>query len=320
MICKFFVFTLIIRIFNRWLIEAKNGHPMKKATAFPIICFLLINLQLQAQNGEEIFKSNCSSCHTIGKGKLVGPDLSGVYKTKNADWLGKFIRSSQGMVKSGDPDAVALFNEFKIPMPDNNLTDQQINSIIDYIRQTDQASPKTAEKAKPAAESGAVASDSTKAAPDSTKVTAATDSIPVTDKDVQTGRSYFYGKTTFANGAAPCISCHNIDDGSLMGGGRLARDLTGAYSRLGAAGITAILMNPPFPAMKSAIPTKLTNEEISSLNSLLKSSSQTSTYMMSFPSGIIFFVLGFMIAMFLVVFLFIAYNGRKIPEGNILNK
>jgi mono/diheme cytochrome c family protein len=292
---------------------------MKKATAFAIINFLLITLQIHAQNGAELFKSTCSSCHTVGKGKLVGPDLSGVYNTKNAEWLTKFIRSSQAMVKAGDPDAVALFNEFKIPMPDNNLTDQQISSIIDFIKQTDGASQNTAGQSKAPSDSNAAAADSTRAAPDSTTVAVA-DSVPVNDKAVQTGRSYFYGKTLFANGAAPCISCHNIDDGSLLGGGKLARDLTGAYSRLGAAGITAILTNPPFPAMKSAIPGQLTNEEISSLNSLLKSASQTSTYMMSFPSGIIFFVLGFMIAMFLVVFLFIVYNDRKIPEGNVLEK
>jgi hypothetical protein len=248
----------------------------------------------------------------------VGPDLSGVYNTKSMDWLKSFIRSSQGMVKSGDKDAVALFNEFKIPMPDNNLTDQQITSIIDFIKQTDQASPKAAQKGKAPADS-TVASDTTVATADSTRAAPA-DSISVADKDVIAGISYFNGTTRFANGATPCISCHNINSGSLLGGGKLALDLTGAYDKLGAAGITAILSNPPFPPMKAAIPGELTPGEIAVLNSLLKSASQSSTYMLAFPAGIIFFVLGFMMALFLIVFIYIMYDNRKIPEGNILNK
>jgi mono/diheme cytochrome c family protein len=291
---------------------------MKKAAFLAFFLILIFNQQTGAQNGGEIFKSNCSSCHTVGKGKLVGPDLSGVYNTKSMDWLKSFIRSSQGMVKSGDKDAVALFNEFKIPMPDNNLTDQQITSIIDFIKQTDQASPKAAQKGKAPADS-TVASDTTVATADSTRAAPA-DSISVADKDVIAGISYFNGTTRFANGATPCISCHNINSGSLLGGGKLALDLTGAYDKLGAAGITAILSNPPFPPMKAAIPGELTPGEIAVLNSLLKSASQSSTYMLAFPAGIIFFVLGFMMALFLIVFIYIMYDNRKIPEGNILNK
>jgi cytochrome c2 len=28
--------------------------------------------------GEKIFRMNCGACHSVGKGKLVGPDLLGV--------------------------------------------------------------------------------------------------------------------------------------------------------------------------------------------------------------------------------------------------
>ncbi|MFN8257241.1 MAG: c-type cytochrome [Bacteroidales bacterium] len=76
----------------------------------------------------------CSACHTIGKGKLVGPDLKGVTQRHDEAWLIKFIRSSQTMVKEGDKVAVKLFNDNnKIPMPDNPLTDDEIKALLKYI-------------------------------------------------------------------------------------------------------------------------------------------------------------------------------------------
>lgn len=86
-------------------------------------------------NGEKIFKQNCSACHTVGKGKIVGPDLKGVTERRTEAWLLKFIKSSQTMVKSGDKTAVAVFNENnKIPMPDQNLTNEQIKDVLGYIK------------------------------------------------------------------------------------------------------------------------------------------------------------------------------------------
>ncbi len=86
--------------------------------------------------GENIFKKTCIACHTIGRGRLVGPDLKDVDKKQSEDWIINFVKSSQRMIKSGDPDAVAIFNEFnKIIMPDQALTDAQIKDIIIYIKQ-----------------------------------------------------------------------------------------------------------------------------------------------------------------------------------------
>ena len=34
-------------------------------------------------NGEQLFKTNCTACHTIGGGRLVGPDLIGVTNKRN---------------------------------------------------------------------------------------------------------------------------------------------------------------------------------------------------------------------------------------------
>lgn len=107
---------------------------MKNSIAFILLITgfsFFANAQTQ---GEKLFKSTCVACHTVGKGKLVGPDLKGVNKKYDEKWLISFIRSSQALVKKGDARAVKTFNENnKIPMPDNNLSDADIKSILAYI-------------------------------------------------------------------------------------------------------------------------------------------------------------------------------------------
>lgn len=288
---------------------------MKKVLPFAILQLLFFNFSLYSQSGgEQVFKTICAACHTINKGRLVGPDLSGVYKIRDNDWLIKFIRSSQTLVKSGDTASVAIFNEFnKIPMPDNNLTDDQILGVIEYIKQQDQGAPAATAEKKSATDTSAARPDSLKAkvgAP-----AAATDTTKYNENEVQGGRALFYGFTAFTNGAATCISCHNIQDQTILGGGKLALDLTGSFTKLGPQGIRAILTNPPFPAMKAAIKNQLTEDEINSILAMLKYVGEQSTLNKPFSASVIFFTLGFVCALFLLVHIYLFYDNRKIPES-----
>jgi len=84
--------------------------------------------------GKTIFSARCASCHALNK-ILTGPALTGVDKRHSIDWIVKFVQSSQTLVKSGDKEAVALFEKFnKIPMPDHpDLSADQIKSVVAYI-------------------------------------------------------------------------------------------------------------------------------------------------------------------------------------------
>jgi len=103
--------------------------------------------ELQAQDeGEQLFKV-CAACHTVGGGKLIGPDLKGVTERLDKDWLVKFIINSQELVLAGDEYAVKIFEEYnKIPMPPNNFTQEQVDAILAYIDNYDKAA-KTEEAA-----------------------------------------------------------------------------------------------------------------------------------------------------------------------------
>ena len=119
---------------------------MKNRVFHLLILLLLQALASTAQKiGEQIFTTTCVACHSIGKGKVVGPDLVNVGERRSQSWLIRFIRSSQAMVKNGDAVAVKLFNEFnKFPMPDQALSNIEIKSVLTYIKS----------KSKPATSSG----------------------------------------------------------------------------------------------------------------------------------------------------------------------
>lgn len=240
---------------------------------------------------------------------MVGPDLSGIYNVRNNDWLISFTRSSQQLIKSGDPDAIAIFEEYnKIPMPDNNLTDDQILSVINYIKVSDQNIHADVVES-------AISTDSLAAKETLSAVSTDSLAIKFSSEYVPEGRALFYGHTNFINGAPPCISCHNIKDQSILGGGRLALDLTGSYIKYGAVGVTTIINNPPFPAMKAAMINHDLNEnELQAVVSLLKSAGEQKYYSgNSNSAGLIFFSLGLVCSLILLVHIYIFYDRRKIP-------
>tara|TARA_B100001142_G_scaffold292849_1_gene311988 strand:- start:15853 stop:17061 length:1209 start_codon:yes stop_codon:yes gene_type:complete len=102
---------------------------------FFVAIFLIFSLNILGQNtGEEIFKTNCMSCHTIGGGRLIGPDLYGITEKREADWLKKWINSSSDLIATGDADAIAIFEDYnKVAMPSFYFDDQIYDSLISYL-------------------------------------------------------------------------------------------------------------------------------------------------------------------------------------------
>lgn len=92
-----------------------------------------------AAEGKTIFTSRCAGCHSVTK-KLLGPALTGVDQRHSMEWIVQFVQSSQTLVKSGDKEAVAIFDQYKIPMPDHrDLTADNIKNIVAYIQEETKA-------------------------------------------------------------------------------------------------------------------------------------------------------------------------------------
>src|SRR5690606_13166114 len=91
--------------------------------------------RLQAQETADFFKQNCMSCHTIGGGRLTGPDLKNVSQRKDRDWLIKFMLDPKGVIDSGDPYAQQLLKESRgVVMPAIPLmTRERAGYLLDLI-------------------------------------------------------------------------------------------------------------------------------------------------------------------------------------------
>ncbi|MBT8256796.1 MAG: c-type cytochrome [Bacteroidia bacterium] len=88
---------------------------------------------IDTAQGEALFKANCASCHQLYK-KRTGPALFGVGDKYDRDWLYTWIKNSQEMVKSGDAQAVAIFEEYNgsVMQAFPQLTNEDIDNIIAY--------------------------------------------------------------------------------------------------------------------------------------------------------------------------------------------
>ena len=98
------------------------------------ICSTFMVAGQSLENGKSIFDSNCKICHSIGKGKMIGPDLSDIHEKREKDWLFQFITNSAALIESGDEMAVALYEEYdQLDMPAHDLSDTELEDLLAYI-------------------------------------------------------------------------------------------------------------------------------------------------------------------------------------------
>ena len=102
------------------------------------ICMGQIKHGWTAETGQEIFLNNCAACHTIGKGKLVGPDLAGVTSRREEAWLIRQIKEPDRLIEENDPIALQLLQEADdVPMPPPELSDEQVAAVIAFLKSTE---------------------------------------------------------------------------------------------------------------------------------------------------------------------------------------
>lgn len=198
-----------------------------QSTALLVLAFLVLAISVssgsvQAQDTPDYFRQNCMNCHTIGGGRLTGPDLKDVSKRKDREWLKQFMANPKAVIDSGDPYAQKLLEESRnVPMPTlPGLTPDRLENLLNLI----EAESKLEES-------------QFKGLQISNK--------PFTDADRALGRNIFLGHAKLQAGGTSCISCHSMHDTPALGGGRLGPDLTNIYERLkGRKALSAWLMAP----------------------------------------------------------------------------
>jgi mono/diheme cytochrome c family protein len=184
-------------------------------------------ISASAEDVGAFYKRNCGACHSIGGGRLLGPDLKNVEKRKDRKWLIDFLIDPKATIAAGDPYGKKLVAEAKgMVMPQVKGVDREMaGALLDFIAsRSNGGSPKAAAAAENA----------------------------FTAADIAFGKDLVTGKQRLANGGPACAACHTFAALPSPGGGALGPDLTREFTRLGGTtGINMWLSSPPTPAMQS---------------------------------------------------------------------
>ena len=89
-----------------------------------------------AVRGKLAFESKCLACHSIAGGDKLGPDLYQVTKRRDEGWLTRWLRNPEALLQS-DATAKQLLDKYKVPMPNQNLSDAEIREYIAYFKWAD---------------------------------------------------------------------------------------------------------------------------------------------------------------------------------------
>lgn len=93
-------------------------------------------------NGEELFRTRCASCHSLGPQdgqgigmRNIGPDLIGVTQQRDPVWLRRWIKEPDRMLAEKDPLALKLYEEYdRISMPNLRLDDNATVAILRFLQ------------------------------------------------------------------------------------------------------------------------------------------------------------------------------------------
>jgi len=112
-----------------------------RTSLFPIlwVCILVAAAESATEvsgsyeRGKALFDHKCAPCHSIGGGKKVGPDLSGVTGRRKKDWLTKWIDNPEEMIASGDATAKEIVKGYTVRMPSTGLSKEEISDVLSYL-------------------------------------------------------------------------------------------------------------------------------------------------------------------------------------------
>jgi mono/diheme cytochrome c family protein len=91
-----------------------------------------------ATQGESLFQTKaCMGCHTVGGGRMAGPDLDGVTGRREFAWIVGMVTRPDSMLRDDDA-AKALLAEYGTPMAPLGVTQAEAVALFEYLRRESQ--------------------------------------------------------------------------------------------------------------------------------------------------------------------------------------
>ena len=242
----------------------------------------------RAQDAAPYFRQNCASCHTIGGGRLTGPDLRNIHQRQDRGWLARFMVNPKGMIDAGDPYATKLKQEARdVVMPSiPTLKPELVEVLLDLIEAESQLEQ-------------------------SQFVGLAIGDEPFTPAQIAHGSGLFLGTTRLSGGGAACISCHTVNGLGGLSGGRLGPDLTLVYERLQGRKALASWLNAPATTTMQPLFAKkpFTQDERLAMTAFLEDVARRGGQDTS-PAPLNLFIMGLVGTMFILALFEVAWKKR----------
>jgi cytochrome c2 len=89
----------------------------------------------QVKRGWELFQQRaCHTCHSVGEGARVGPDLLGVMARRSDDWLRSWLSDPAAMIRAR-PELQDWPKQYGgVIMPNQNLSAEEIALLLAYLK------------------------------------------------------------------------------------------------------------------------------------------------------------------------------------------
>lgn len=86
------------------------------------------------QTGQALFIKACATCHTLGHGEKVGPDLAGLTDRRDPGWIKAYLMAPAKLRLAKDPIALDLRKQYPaVRMPNLGLADTDVADLITYM-------------------------------------------------------------------------------------------------------------------------------------------------------------------------------------------
>ena len=84
--------------------------------------------------GQVLFLKTCGSCHTVGKGNRVGPDLLGLLQRRDRQWVTRYVMEPEVVRAEKDPTALELAQRYKaVRMPNLGLSEDDVADLLQFV-------------------------------------------------------------------------------------------------------------------------------------------------------------------------------------------
>jgi len=92
--------------------------------------------QAMIKVGSGIYDLKCSACHKLTEDRIVGPGWAGVTKKRKPEWIINMI-TNVDMMLAEDEEAQKLLEQCLVRMPNQNITQEEARSVIEFMRKND---------------------------------------------------------------------------------------------------------------------------------------------------------------------------------------